>query len=29
MTKFDVQINIVKEYEIIELKKQKQGGNYE
>jgi hypothetical protein len=29
MTKFDVQINIVKEYEIIELKKQNQGGNYE
>jgi hypothetical protein len=28
MTKFDVQINIVKEHEIIELKKQNQGGNY-
>ncbi len=28
MTKFDVQINIVKEHEIIELKKQNQGVNY-
>ncbi len=28
MTKFDVQINIVKEHEIIEFKKQTQDGNY-
>jgi hypothetical protein len=28
MTKFDVQINIVKRHEMIKLKKQNQGGNY-